>query len=44
MAEVFFWCAALLLAHTYFLYPLSLFVLDGAAQVVQNIRAMRGGG
>jgi cellulose synthase/poly-beta-1,6-N-acetylglucosamine synthase-like glycosyltransferase len=44
MAEVFFWCAALLLAHTYFLYPLSLFVLDGAAQVVQNIRATRGGG
>lgn len=44
MAEVFFWCAALLLAHTYFLYPLSLFVLDGAAQVAQNIRAMRGGG
>jgi cellulose synthase/poly-beta-1,6-N-acetylglucosamine synthase-like glycosyltransferase len=44
MAEVFFWCAALLLAHTYFLYPLSLFALDGAAQVLQNIRAMRGGG
>jgi cellulose synthase/poly-beta-1,6-N-acetylglucosamine synthase-like glycosyltransferase len=44
MAEVFFWCAALMLAHTYFLYPLSLFVLDGAAQVAQNIRAMRGGG
>ncbi|WP_342374143.1 glycosyltransferase family 2 protein [Myxococcus stipitatus] len=42
MAEVFFWCAALLLAHTYFLYPLSLFVLDGVAQVAQNIRAMRG--
>ncbi|MBZ4421247.1 glycosyltransferase family 2 protein [Myxococcus sp. RHSTA-1-4] len=44
MAEVLFWCAALLLAHTYFLYPLSLFVLDGAAQVAQNVRAMRGGG
>ncbi len=44
MAEVFFWCAALLLAHTYFLYPLSLFVLDGAAQVAQNLRGMRGGG
>ncbi|WP_163988778.1 glycosyltransferase family 2 protein [Pyxidicoccus caerfyrddinensis] len=43
MAEVFFWCAALLLAHTYFLYPLILFVLDGGAQVVQNMRAMRGG-
>jgi cellulose synthase/poly-beta-1,6-N-acetylglucosamine synthase-like glycosyltransferase len=44
MAEVLFWCVALMLAHTYFLYPLSLFVLDGAAQVAQNIRAMRGGG
>ncbi|HZI11347.1 MAG TPA: glycosyltransferase family 2 protein [Myxococcus sp.] len=44
MAEVFFWCAALLLAHTYFLYPLSLFALDGAAQVLQNLRGMRGGG
>lgn len=43
MAEVFFWCSALLLAHTYFLYPLSLFVLDGAAQVARNVRAMRGG-
>lgn len=43
MAEVFFWCAALMLAHTYFLYPLILFAMDGGAQVVQNIRAMRGG-
>jgi len=43
MAEVFFWCSALLLAHTYFLYPLSLFVLDGAAQVARNVRSMRGG-
>ncbi|MCP3101705.1 glycosyltransferase family 2 protein [Myxococcus sp. K15C18031901] len=43
MAEVFFWCAALLLAHTYFLYPLSLFALEGVAQVAQNLRAMRGG-
>ncbi|QSQ26592.1 glycosyltransferase family 2 protein [Pyxidicoccus parkwayensis] len=44
MAEVFFWCAALLLAHTYFLYPLILFAMDGGAQVAQNIRAMRSGG
>lgn len=44
MAEVFFWCAALLLVHTYFLYPLILFVLDGGAQVARNLRAMRGGG
>ncbi|MCE9671388.1 glycosyltransferase family 2 protein [Myxococcus stipitatus] len=44
MAEVFFWCAALLLAHTYFLYPLSLFALDGVAQVARNVRGMRGGG
>lgn len=41
MAEVFFWCAVLLLAHTYFLYPLSLFLLDGAAQVLKNARDVR---
>ena len=29
MAEVLFWCAALLLVHTYFLYPVILFALDG---------------
>ncbi|MBZ4329279.1 glycosyltransferase family 2 protein [Corallococcus sp. AS-1-12] len=43
MAEVFFWCAALALVHTYFLYPLSLFALEGAAQVFQNVRKMRSG-
>jgi cellulose synthase/poly-beta-1,6-N-acetylglucosamine synthase-like glycosyltransferase len=43
MAEVLFWCAALMLVHTYFLYPLSLFVLDGMAQVIHNIRGMRSG-
>ncbi|QDE83157.1 glycosyltransferase family 2 protein [Myxococcus xanthus] len=41
MAEVFFWCAVLLLAHTYFLYPLSLFLLEGAAQVLKNARDVR---
>jgi cellulose synthase/poly-beta-1,6-N-acetylglucosamine synthase-like glycosyltransferase len=41
MAEVFFWCAALALVHTYFLYPLSLFALEGVAQVFQNMRKMR---
>ncbi|MBU8897468.1 glycosyltransferase family 2 protein [Corallococcus sp. H22C18031201] len=43
MAEVFFWCSALLLAHTYFLYPLCLFVLEGIARVAQDIRRMRSG-
>ncbi|MCY1030670.1 glycosyltransferase family 2 protein [Corallococcus sp. BB11-1] len=43
MAEVFFWCAALALVHTYFLYPLSLFALEGMAQVFQNARRMRSG-
>jgi cellulose synthase/poly-beta-1,6-N-acetylglucosamine synthase-like glycosyltransferase len=43
MAEVFFWCAALALVHTYFLYPLSLFALEGVAQVFQNMRRMRAG-
>lgn len=44
MAEVFFWCAALALVHTYFFYPLSLFALEGMAQVFQNMRRMRSGG
>ncbi|WP_426751925.1 glycosyltransferase family 2 protein [Myxococcus sp. Y35] len=43
MAEVFFWCAVVLLAHTYFLYPLSLFLLEGAAQVLKNARKVRQG-
>ena len=43
MAELIFWCAAVLLVHTYFLYPLVLFALDGAAQVLHNVRYMRSG-
>jgi cellulose synthase/poly-beta-1,6-N-acetylglucosamine synthase-like glycosyltransferase len=43
MAELAFWCAALLLVHTYFLYPLVLFALDGVAQVLHNVRYMRSG-
>lgn len=41
MAEVFFWCAALLLVHTYFFYPLVLIALDGVAQAFHNLRANR---
>jgi hypothetical protein len=41
MAELVLWCAALLLVHTYFLYPLVLFILEGMAQVVHNVRYMR---
>jgi cellulose synthase/poly-beta-1,6-N-acetylglucosamine synthase-like glycosyltransferase len=44
MAEVFFWCAALLLLHTYFFYPLCLFALEGVAQVFHTVRFMRKGG
>jgi cellulose synthase/poly-beta-1,6-N-acetylglucosamine synthase-like glycosyltransferase len=43
MAELVFWLAALALLHTYFLYPLCLFVADGAAQVLANIRFMQRG-
>jgi len=43
MAEVFFWCAALLLLHTYFFYPLCLFAIEGVAQVFHNLRGMRSG-
>lgn len=41
MAEVFFWCAALLVLHTYFFYPLCLFAIEGVAQVFHTLRAMR---
>ncbi|MBM7116913.1 glycosyltransferase family 2 protein [Archangium primigenium] len=43
MAELIFWCAAVLLVHTYFLYPLMLFAMDGVAQVFHNVRYMRSG-
>jgi cellulose synthase/poly-beta-1,6-N-acetylglucosamine synthase-like glycosyltransferase len=41
MAEVIFWCAALLLVHTYFFYPLILVAMDGVAQAFHNLRASR---
>jgi cellulose synthase/poly-beta-1,6-N-acetylglucosamine synthase-like glycosyltransferase len=41
MAQLVFWCAVLLLLHTYFLYPLLLVVLDGFRQLVDNLRFMR---
>ncbi|WNG22114.1 glycosyltransferase family 2 protein [Cystobacter fuscus] len=43
MAELVFWCAAVLLVHTYFFYPLVLFAMDGVAQVAHNLRYMRSG-
>src|SRR5262245_33711811 len=43
MATVVFWSAALLLLHTYFLYPLILFALDGVRQVARNAREVRRG-
>ena len=43
MAELIFWCAAVLLVHTYFFYPLVLFAMDGVAQVAHNLRYMRSG-
>jgi cellulose synthase/poly-beta-1,6-N-acetylglucosamine synthase-like glycosyltransferase len=43
MAEVLFWCAALFLVHTYFLYPVILFALDGVEQLLANLRFMQRG-
>jgi cellulose synthase/poly-beta-1,6-N-acetylglucosamine synthase-like glycosyltransferase len=43
MVEVLFWCAALLLVHTYFLYPVFLFIIDGIDQVLRNVRFMKRG-
>ena len=43
MATVVFWGTAILLLHTYFLYPLMLFLLDGVRQVARNVRFMRQG-
>lgn len=43
MAVVFFWCAALLLLHTYFFYPLWLVAFEAVAQAFHNLRATRGG-
>lgn len=43
MAEVLFWCGALFLLHTYFLYPLVLFAWEGIHQVRLNARAIGSG-
>lgn len=43
MAELLFWGAVLLLLHTYFFYPVILFVVDGVDQVIRNIRFMKTG-
>lgn len=43
MAWLVFWGSALLLLHTYFLYPLILVVLDGVTQFLDNVRYMRSG-
>jgi cellulose synthase/poly-beta-1,6-N-acetylglucosamine synthase-like glycosyltransferase len=43
MAQAIFWSAALLLIHTYFLYPLVLFLMDGIEQALANIRFMTSG-
>lgn len=43
MAELVFWCAVLLLVHTYFLYPVVLFAIDGVVQVLSEVRLLRTG-
>lgn len=43
MVQVLFWCAALMLVHTYFLYPVFLFIIDGIDQVLRNVRFMKKG-
>lgn len=43
MVRVFFWAAALLLLHTYFFYPLILFILDGLEQAMANLRFIKTG-
>lgn len=42
MAALFFWCGVFFLLHTYFFYPVILFIWEGVAQVVANVRYMRG--
>jgi len=39
MAAAVFWCAALALVHTYFFYPLILYLLEGASQVHRALRS-----
>ena len=44
MAEVLFWGAAVLLLHTYFLYPVVLVLMDGLVQALRNLRGLKAGG
>lgn len=43
MAELLFWCAAFLLLHTYFFYPILLMLLDAGDQALGNLRYLRSG-
>lgn len=43
MGEIVFWCAALLLLHTYFFYPVILMALDALHQAVGNLRYIKNG-
>ena len=43
MVSAIFWTAALLLLHTYFFYPVILFILDGFEQAIANLRFIRSG-
>lgn len=43
MASVIFWAAALLLLHTYFFYPVILFMLDGIEQAIANLKFIKHG-
>ncbi|MBX5484805.1 MAG: glycosyltransferase [Myxococcaceae bacterium] len=43
MGEILFWCAALLILHTYFFYPVMLMVLDAVDQAIGNLRYIRDG-
>lgn len=43
MGELLFWCAALLLLHTYFFYPVFLMLLDAVHQAMGNLRYIQSG-
>src|SRR5690554_2384378 len=44
MAELIFWISALSLAHTYFLYPLSLVAWDAVSRARSDFRYLSKGG
>jgi cellulose synthase/poly-beta-1,6-N-acetylglucosamine synthase-like glycosyltransferase len=43
LAEIVFWLAAFLIAYTYLLYPLLLFILYAAVQVRRDLASLRSG-